>query len=105
MARDGAIRSLAEQVLRHLDENGGRCRQGFMKALIDGAASTVGILQITRDSVNNEVRRIKIARKKASEQAAAQVSATESSSPLDLSDKLASSHLWSTLLHPMAFCP
>ena len=65
----------------------GRCRHGFMKALIDGAAFTVSILQITRDSVNNEVRRIKAARKKASEQAAAQVSAAESSSSSDSSSE------------------
>ena len=79
--RDGAIRSLAEQVIRHTDENGGRCRRGFLKTLLAGVVSTVGVLQITRDSVNNEVRRIRAAQKKASEQTAEEVSAEDPGSP------------------------
>ena len=83
--RDASIRSLAEQVVQNLDNNGGRLRKGFLKDLLASAGPSLDVLQITRDSVNNEVRKIKAARKKAAEQAAAQVSATESSSPSDSS--------------------
>ena len=83
--RDGLIRSLAESVIGHTEANGGRCRHGFMKELLASVGSSVAALEITRDSINNEVRRIRAARKKASEQAAAQVSAAESSSPSDCS--------------------
>ena len=85
--RDGAIRSLAEQVVQNMDDNGGRLRRGFLTDLLASADSSLDVLQITRDSINNEVRKIKVARKKAAEQAAAQVSATESGSPSDSSDE------------------
>ena len=71
--------------MQNMDDNGGRLRKGFLKDLLASAGSSLNLLQITRDSVNNEVRKIKAARKKEAEQAAAQVSAAESSSPLDSS--------------------
>lgn len=41
-----------------MDENGGRLWLGFLMELINSAASSIRILQISQNSTNNEVRRI-----------------------------------------------
>ena len=47
---DGAIQSLALQVLWNIDKNGGRCRRGVLKRLLESAGSSIGFLQITWDA-------------------------------------------------------
>ena len=49
--------------MRHMDASGGRTRYGFLKELLNSASSSVSLLKIKRDSINNKVRRLKTARK------------------------------------------
>ncbi len=52
------IKSYAKKVMAHAAENGGSCRQGFVKELVDNAAQVAPLLKITRDNINNKVRSI-----------------------------------------------
>jgi hypothetical protein len=56
--RDLVIESYARKVIAHVAVNDGSCKQGFVKNLVDVAAKVVPALEITRDDINNKVRRI-----------------------------------------------
>ena len=64
--RDAAIKSLAESYLEHARANGGKCKRGFVKGLVDEARSSAQGLSITRDDINNEVKRTQKANSRAS---------------------------------------
>ncbi len=49
--------------MAHAAANGGSCRQGFMKDLVNKAAQVAPLLKITRDNINNKVRNIQGPRK------------------------------------------
>ncbi len=53
------IKSYAEKVIAHAAANGGICRRGFVKDLVDKAAQVAPILKITRNDINNKVRNFK----------------------------------------------
>jgi len=57
--RDGVLASIVKSYATHVENNGGKCKRGFMKSLIDQAEKTVPLLGITRDDVKNEMKRIK----------------------------------------------
>ena len=61
--RDTLIQSCAERVIAHAASNGGSCRQGFVKELVDELNQRAPLLKITRDDINNKVRIIKGQRK------------------------------------------
>ncbi len=44
--------------MAHAAENGGSCRRGFVKELVDNAAQVAPLLKITRKDINNKVRNI-----------------------------------------------
>jgi hypothetical protein len=46
--REPVIKSYAEQVIAHAASNGGSCRWGFVKDLVDGAAKVAPFMRITR---------------------------------------------------------
>ena len=57
--RDSVIKSYARKVIAHVAVNDGSCKRGFVKNLVDMAAEVVPALKITRDDINNKVRRIR----------------------------------------------
>ena len=57
--RESLIKSCAERVIDHAAPNGGRCRLGFVKELVDELNQRAPLLKITRDDINNKVRIIK----------------------------------------------
>ncbi len=57
--RDPVIESYAKKVITHVAANNGRCKQGFVKKLVDMAAEVAPALKITLDDINNKVRRIR----------------------------------------------
>jgi hypothetical protein len=57
--RESLIKSCAERVIDHAVFNGGRCRLGFVKELVDELNQRAPLLEITRDDINNKVRIIK----------------------------------------------
>jgi len=68
--RKAAIQSIATKVIEQLDQRGGKqCAPGFVKGLIVRVTETTPSLVITRDDVNNEVRRRTKARQKQQQQA------------------------------------
>jgi hypothetical protein len=56
--RDSVIESHARKVIAHVAANNGSCKRGFVKNLVDMAAEVAPALKITRDDINNKVRRI-----------------------------------------------
>jgi len=57
--RDSVIESYARKFIAHVAANDGSCERGFVKNLVDMAAEVVPALKITRDDINNKVRRIR----------------------------------------------
>jgi hypothetical protein len=57
--RDSVIESHARKVIAHVAANNGSCKQGFVKSLVDMAAEVAPALKISRDDINNKVRRIR----------------------------------------------
>ena len=57
--RESLIKSCAERVIDHAAPNGGRCRLGFVKELVDELNQRAPLLEITHDNINNKVRIIK----------------------------------------------
>ena len=57
--RESLIKSCAERVIDHTASNGGRCRLGFVKELVDELNQRAPLLEITRNDINNKVRIIK----------------------------------------------
>ena len=57
--RESLIKSWVERVIDHAASNGGRCRLGFVKELVDELNQRAPLLEITRDNINNKVRIIK----------------------------------------------
>ena len=55
-ARKALIRSYAEEVIALADANGGSCRQGFVKNMIDAAAIVASALKITRLDISTMTR-------------------------------------------------
>ncbi len=53
------INSYVEKVIAHAAVNGGICRQGFVKDLVDKAAQVAPSLKITCDDIKNKVSNIK----------------------------------------------
>ena len=56
--RESLIKSCAEKVIAHAAENGGRCRHGFVKEMVNNLFQRAPLLEITRDDINNKVRSI-----------------------------------------------
>ena len=56
--RSHLIRGLANQLIGHRRENGGKTQRGFLKGLLDSANDANSLLEITRNDINNEVSRI-----------------------------------------------
>jgi hypothetical protein len=56
--RDSVIEPYARKVIAHVAANDGSCKQGFVKNLVNMAAEVVPALKITRNDINNKVRRI-----------------------------------------------
>jgi hypothetical protein len=44
--------------IAHAVSNGGSCRRGFVKDLVDGAAKVAPFMRITHKDINNKVRAI-----------------------------------------------
>jgi hypothetical protein len=61
--RESVINSYAEKVIAHAAVNGGICRQGYVKELVNKAAQVAPLLKITRNATNIKVRNIKGPRK------------------------------------------
>jgi hypothetical protein len=57
--RDSVIKSYARKVIAHVAVNHESCKRGFVKNLVDMAAEVVPALEITRNDINNKVRRIR----------------------------------------------
>ena len=57
--RDGVLSACAKSYLQHLEENGGKCKRGFVKSLVDEAKQSAPTYGISRDDIKNEVRRLK----------------------------------------------
>ena len=57
--RDTLIQPCAERVIAHAAGNGGSCRRGFMKELVDELNQRAPLLEITCNDINNKVRIIK----------------------------------------------
>ena len=57
--REFLIKSCTEKAITHAAENGGTCRQGFVKELVDKIFQRAPLLNITHDDINNKVRIIK----------------------------------------------
>jgi hypothetical protein len=57
--RDTLIQSCLERVIAHAASNGGSCRRGFAKELVDELNQRAPLLKITHDDINNKVRIIK----------------------------------------------
>ena len=49
--RDTLIQSCAERVIAHAASNGGSCRRGFVKELVDELNQRAPQLKITRDNI------------------------------------------------------
>ena len=56
--KESVINSYMEKVVAHAAANGGSCRQGLVKDLVDKAAQVAPLLKITCDDINNKVRNI-----------------------------------------------
>jgi hypothetical protein len=52
-AQKALIGLYTEKAIAHTDANGGSCRQGFVKNLVNAAARVPPVLQITRLDINN----------------------------------------------------
>jgi hypothetical protein len=57
--KESLIKSCVERVIDHTAYNGGRCRLGFVKELVDELNQRAPLLEITRNDINNKVRIIK----------------------------------------------
>jgi hypothetical protein len=70
--RRAAIQSIVKKIIEHHDQRGAgnQCAPGFVKGLIDQVTETAPTLVITRDDVNNEVRRQTKARQRKQQQQA-----------------------------------
>ena len=61
--RKAAIELIAKRVIQHLGQrDGAQCAPGFVKGLIDQDTETTPNFLITRDDINNAVRRLTKAR-------------------------------------------
>ena len=56
--REPVIKSMTEKAIAHAAVNGGSCRQGFVKDLVNRAAKSSPLMKISRDNINNKVRAI-----------------------------------------------
>jgi hypothetical protein len=57
--RESLIKSCAERVIDHAASNGGRCRLGFVKKMVNELNQRAPLLETTRNDINNKVRIIK----------------------------------------------
>ncbi|EJK63430.1 hypothetical protein THAOC_15907 [Thalassiosira oceanica] len=57
-------RSLADELIRHKDSKGGRAQRGFVEGLVTRTNGVAPLLEITRDDINDEVKRRKKKKKK-----------------------------------------
>ena len=58
LIQGGAIKSLANTYIKHGKVKNGKYRRNFVKGLVDQAKGSADGLDITRDDIKNEVRRI-----------------------------------------------
>jgi len=65
------IGSLADELIRHQDSKGGRAQRGFVEGLVTRTNGVAPLLKITRDDINDEVKRRKKKKKKEAESARA----------------------------------
>lgn len=61
------IGSLADELIRHKDSKGGRAQRGFVEGLVTRTNGVAPLLKITRDYINDEVKRRKKKKKKEAE--------------------------------------
>ena len=61
--RENLILQCAEQVIAHAAANGGSCRQGFVKEMVNKYFRRAPLMGISRDDINNKVRILKGKRK------------------------------------------
>jgi hypothetical protein len=54
-----SVKSYAEKVIAHAAANGGICRRGCVKDLVNKADQVAPLLKITRNDINNKVRNFK----------------------------------------------
>ena len=57
--RETLIRQCAEQVIAHAAGNGGSCRRGFVKGLVNKYFCRAPLMEISFDDINNKVRIIR----------------------------------------------
>lgn len=62
--RDAAIKGCVDIYLKHVKDNGGACKRGFLQSIVVTANEKASGLQITRDDIKNVVRRIEKEEKK-----------------------------------------
>ena len=65
--RQGLIKSCAEAYFKQVEENNGSCKYGTVEQLLVSAQSKAAALDVTRNDINNEIRRIKKKRKEEKE--------------------------------------
>ena len=56
--RDATIKGCVDIYLKHVKDNGGACKRGFLQSVVVTANEKASGLQITRDDIKNVVRRI-----------------------------------------------
>jgi hypothetical protein len=56
--REPLIQTGAKKVIAHATSNGGKCRWGYVKGLLEDFNKQEPLLAITRDDINNKVRNI-----------------------------------------------
>ena len=62
--RAGLLKSCAESLIKNKASNGGKCKRGFVKQLVDSANEKAPGLDITRNDINNEERRLASTKRK-----------------------------------------
>ena len=48
-----------ERYIQYLDENGGKCKRGFVKSLVNKATLSTPSLEVTHNDAKNKIRKIK----------------------------------------------
>ena len=75
--RESLLKACANAYFKHIDGRGGKCQRGFMEQLLTSVANQSSALGVTRDDINNEIRRIKAQRKNETNKKSSQVSPTD----------------------------
>ena len=73
--REPVIKSCVDRYFKHVDDNGGSCKNGFVKGMLEDVQAMASGLNITLTDFNNALRREKNRRKKEAEGNAGQAAA------------------------------